>query len=85
MSNDLRGVTARSRRDGEPAGLQKTISTCLTGAASTRRQMIDKARTFGMHLLAAGTGIRKTPFTATFENPVNTRVELSLTPHTENG
>jgi len=30
---------------GEHADLQKTISTFLTGAASTRRQMIDKART----------------------------------------
>jgi hypothetical protein len=28
-------------------------------------------------------GIRKTLSTASFENPINTRVELSLIPHTE--
>jgi DNA invertase Pin-like site-specific DNA recombinase len=36
-----------------------------------------EARPFGMHLLAAGTGIRKTLSTPTFEKSTNTRVGLS--------
>jgi hypothetical protein len=45
------------------------------------RQMIDKARTFGMHLLAAATGIRKTLSTAPFENPANA-IDLDHIPAT---
>ena len=48
----------------------------------SRRQMIE-ARPFGMHLLAAGTGIRKTLSTSPFENPTNTRAGLSVIRYTE--
>jgi len=41
-----------------------------------------KARPFGM--LALGAPIRKTLSAAPFENPINTRIGLSLIYHTEN-
>jgi hypothetical protein len=73
-----------SRPNSAAGKLQRILLRLLREHERALRRQEAKARQpFGMHLLAAGTGIRKTLFPAPFENPINTRVGLSLIWHTE--
>jgi hypothetical protein len=76
-----RPVTICPRASNRPFVTRGGLMSYGSGRTDQNRRA--PARPFGMHLLAAGAGIRKTLPTAPFENPINTRLRLFLISHTE--